>query len=134
MTVRTCANPALAGWQPSMRPLVENAIQALIDFLDAVDGDADGECEPDEPSLGWTRPEAAYGRYGDVRDDREHDDGDHDDGDRAESEPSLGAPIGCDYNQIRWAWGSGDDREDDDEHGTGEHGGDEYGPGYRRAA
>jgi len=69
-TARATAAPfvdeLLADYRPSMRPLIESTITALIEFLDAIDGD-----EHLEPELGWTL-HGAFGGADDREDDPSH--------------------------------------------------------------
>ncbi|HWJ74680.1 MAG TPA: hypothetical protein VNX29_16075 [Kaistia sp.] len=98
----------------TLRRRMQAAVDALIEALDALDGDADLEpANDDEPSLGW--PGVGHGAAGRLDgpaydsgdDDREFDDADDEDGGDAESDiaelgvadldaladPSLG--FGC---------------------------------------
>lgn len=91
-------------FRPSMRSLIEDAVESLLLLLDEIDGDAD--IEMDDP------PE---------EDDPAEDGGD--------AEPNLGA-NGAAYlpDQVHWAQGVSDDREenigaDDREHDEAERSG-----------
>ena len=56
---------------PTMRTLIEDAIEALLLVLDELDGDADREsCADAEPYLGWT---IEGPRAGGTTDDREEE-------------------------------------------------------------
>jgi hypothetical protein len=85
---------------PSLRGLVENAINGLVLLLDEIDSDPDLEDNQDaEPSLGWS----VDGRPGDMSsEDRELD--------PAETEPSLGWTAGINQASRNWLGGI-DDRE-----------------------
>ena len=80
-----------------LRARVEDAIERLIAFLDALDGDADFEpVNDDEPALGWTysfdgAPVLPIDLVGD---DRELDEADDEGG--GDLEPSLGW---CDHGR-----------------------------------
>ncbi|TWA44368.1 hypothetical protein FB009_101120 [Sinorhizobium medicae] len=76
---------------------LEAKIAELIDLLDPIDTDCDIEDGFDEePSLGWTAPEASYGQYGTPLDgEQEEDDpiepnGDEQDHNGDEGDNSIG--------------------------------------------
>lgn len=96
--------PLFVEFRPSMRSLIEDAVESLLLLLDEIDGDAD--IEMDDP------PE---------EDDPAEDGGD--------AEPNLGAPGAAYFpDQAYWAQGVTDDREenigaDDREHDDAERSG-----------
>lgn len=96
--------PLFVEFRPSMRSLIEDAVESLLLLLDEIDGDVDLEEE----------------------DPLEVDDPAEDGGD---SEPSLGAPGAAYFpDQAHWAQGVTDDREqnigaDDREHDDAERSG-----------
>jgi hypothetical protein len=119
---------------PSLRGLVENAINGLLVLLDEIDSDPDlepslGEHTPgnlldgeleyeDEPSLGWTAGIKQEGRNWRGETDDSEDEHDGREPDVADYEPSLGAcenhPTAGGYgDQSHWGDSSTTDREDD---------------------
>jgi hypothetical protein len=123
--------PLFVEFRPSMRSLIEDAVESLLLLLDEIDGDADIEMDdpPEEddpaedggdggePSLGWTgngrgHPEIAMRGYDDDRED-EHDGREPD----VDDEPSLGS--GSVHIQTCWAVGGDDDREHDEAERSG---------------
>jgi hypothetical protein len=122
---RTTGAPLFVEFRPSMRRLIEDAVESLLLLLDEIDGDADIEEDDSpedvgdaEPSLG--APEVGYlcsqtrwaqGRGDDLEDEHDGREPDVDD------EPSLGS--GSIQNQECWAIGADDDRELDEAERSG---------------
>jgi hypothetical protein len=122
---RRSGAPLFVEFRPSMRSLIEDAVESLLLLLDEIDGDADIE-EDDppedagdaEPSLGAPGPAYfasqthwAQGRGDDLEDEHDGREPDVDD------EPSLGS--GSIHNQECWAIGGDDDRELDEAERSG---------------
>lgn len=99
------------------RSAIAISIERLIDLLDAMDDDPDGEDGGDlEPTQGWPNAGQRVNEAMCCDDEREQD--------NADCEPSLGAaerhPNGMSWSdaahthtQARWGEGMNDDREDD---------------------
>ncbi len=123
--------PLFVEYRPGMRRRIAAAVEALLDLMDQIDGDADFEDDDpleddapaedigdNEPSLGAPGaaffPSQSHWSQGKL-DDREDESELFEDG--GDEEPELGATVATDQN-VAWAIGG-----DDSEHDPGEESG-----------